>query len=315
MKIRPANPITLQASLIRRVPFKSFSTIKNKMSTSQSDVKTFKFAGLQLMVTPNKEKNLENARNKIKEAATKGAQVICLPECWNCPYSTDVFEEYAEATAEGNPSYNMLSSIAKDLKVYLIGGSIPERDATTNKIYNTCMVFDKDGKMVTKHRKVHLFDIDIPGRITFKESKVLSAGNQFTTFSTEFCDIGVGICYDIRFPEYAQLVASKGVKMLCYPGAFNMTTGPAHWELLQRSRAVDNQLFVAAVSPCRNPESTYQAWGHSTVVNPWGEVIATTDHNADIIYAEIDLKKVEEMRSGIPTLSQKRQDLYELRAI
>eukprot|EP01098_Paradermamoeba_levis_P010516 TRINITY_DN4418_c0_g1_i1.p1 TRINITY_DN4418_c0_g1~~TRINITY_DN4418_c0_g1_i1.p1 ORF type:complete len:207 (+),score=58.08 TRINITY_DN4418_c0_g1_i1:467-1087(+) len=203
----------------------------------------------------------------------------------------------------------MLKEEAQANKVYLIGGSFPEKDG--DKIYNTCHIFGPSGELLGKHRKVHLFDIDIPGKITFKESEILAAGSSLTVIDTEFCKIGVGICYDIRFAELAQkMTAVTGCQMLVYPGAFNMTTGPAHWELLQRGRALDNQLYVATVSPARNPQSSYQAWGHSTVCNPWGEVIATTQHEEAIIYADIDLDRVEEVRKQIPIRNQKRPDLY-----
>jgi len=129
-------------------------------------------------------------------------------------------------------------------------------------------------------------------------------------FDTEYGRIGIGICYDIRFPEYAQLLADNGCIMLAYPGAFNTTTGPLHWELLQRGRAVDNQSYVLACSPARNPDSKYQAWGHSSVVSPWGDVVATTDHKPSIVIADLDMERVFEMRKNIPVRSQKRHDLY-----
>lgn len=171
------------------------------------------------------------------------------------------------------------------------------------------------GKAHCEAQKVHLFDINIPGKITFKESETLSPGQSLTIVKTEFGNIGVGICYDMRFPELAQLYAQNDCRLICYPGAFNMTTGPAHWELLQRSRALDNQLFVATCSPARDTTSGgYVAYGHSTVVDPWGTVIATTEHGEDIVYADLDLAKVDEVRQNIPIRAQKRSDLYELGA-
>ncbi|PIK32904.1 putative omega-amidase NIT2 isoform X4, partial [Apostichopus japonicus] len=129
--------------------------------------------------------------------------------------------------------------------------------------------FDPEGKMIAKHRKMHLFDIDIPGKIKFKESEVLHPGSKFTTFETPFCKVGIGICYDMRFAELAQIYKNLGCKLIVYPGAFNMTTGEAHWEAIQRGRAIDNQLYVATVSPARDVDATYIAWGHSTIVSPW----------------------------------------------
>jgi len=284
----------------------------SKTTTAAVAATKFKFAGIQMLVSDDKQQNLQNARKKIDEAAKAGAKLISLPECFNCPYSTDSFGPYSEPVPDG-PSCQMLSAAARENSIYLIGGSIPEKE--NNKVYNCCVVFGPDGKMLGKHRKVHLFDVDIPGKITFQESKTLSGGNSITVFDTEFCKVGLGICYDIRFPELAQLTTQQGCKFLCYPGAFNMTTGPAHWELLQRARANDNQLYVGAISPARNPASSYQAWGHTSVVNPWGEVIATTDHQETIVYADIDVSRVDEVRAQIPTSKQKRNDLYQLQLV
>merc|ERR1712216_7471 len=144
------------------------------------------------------------------------------------------------------------------------------------------------------------------------ESDILTAGNSLTTFEMPQGKVGVGICYDIRFQEQGMIMREEGCKLLVFPGAFNMTTGPAHWELLQRARAVDNQVYVATVSPARNLDASYHAWGHSTVISPWGDVIATTGHNSDIILCDIDFANVEEVRENIPVGKQKRKDLYKL---
>mmetsp|Transcript_42709 Transcript_42709/g.62334 ORF Transcript_42709/g.62334 Transcript_42709/m.62334 type:complete len:217 (-) Transcript_42709:316-966(-) len=213
-----------------------------------------------------------------------------------------------------------MSQAAKH-SLWIVGGSIPE--ISGDKIYNTCLCIDPTGKIVGKHRKVHLFDIDVPGGICFKESDTLSAGDTFTAFDAgeDFGMIGVGICYDIRFPEYALVLCKKHkCNILIYPGAFNMTTGPAHWELLQRGRAVDNQCYVLTASPARSdppsPEEGkyphYTAWGHSTVVSPWGEVVATCEEGESLVVADLDVSKVKEMRMGIPTGMQKREDMYTL---
>merc|ERR1711935_764786 len=182
------------------------------------------------------------------------------------------------------------------------------------KLYNTSTVWCPEGHLVATHRKVHLFDIDVPGKITFKESDTLTAGDSPTTFDTPFGKVGVAICYDIRFPELSMLMAQAGCKMIIYPGAFNMTTGPAHWQLLQRARAVDHQLYVAAVSPARSKiKEDYQAWGHSSVISPWGDVVAEITDEAQgqhVVVTELDFDNVDEFRSSVPTSLQKRFDIY-----
>ncbi|XP_073473060.1 omega-amidase NIT2 [Aquarana catesbeiana] len=266
----------------------------------------FRLSLVQLFVSPVKADNLKKASELIKQAAQQGAQIVALPECFNSPYGTKFFPEYAEKIP--GQSTQMLSEVAKECGIYLIGGSIPEEDS--GKLYNTCTVYGPDGTLLVKHRKVHLFNIDVPGKIRFQESETLTPGESFSVFDTPYCKIGVGICYDIRFAELAQIYTKKGCQLLVYPGAFNMTTGPAHWELLQRARALDNQVYVATVSPARDEKASYIAWGHSTVVSPWGEVIAKAGADETIISTDIDLQYLADIRQQIPIHSQRRHDLY-----
>jgi len=271
----------------------------------------------QVLVGMDKARNLENARQAVKQAVTKGATLVSLPECFNSPYAVDQFAKYAEpvpavggvANERDHPSTRMLLDLAVEHNIHLVGGSIPEREG--DKLYNTCVVAGPSGTILAKHRKMHLFDIDLPD-MKFTESATLSGGDSLTVFDSPWGPIGVGICYDMRFPVLAALMRQRGAKVLVYPGAFNTKTGPAHWELLQRARAVDNQLFVATCSPARNPESTYQAWGHSSLVSPWGEVLMTTDEHASVLVSEpLDLDHVERVRASIPVSVQARVDLYD----
>ncbi|KAK8765814.1 hypothetical protein V5799_031570 [Amblyomma americanum] len=164
--------------------------------------------------------------------------------------------------------------------------------------------------MLAKHRKLHLFDIDIPGKITFKESDCFTAGSSLTTFDTPYCKVGLGICYDLRFAQMAQLYAKQGCKFLCYPAAFSMVTGPPHWELLQRGRAVDNQVYVAGASRAMDKRSWYVAWGHSMLVDPMGNVVASAGAEEDVVFGDVDLELLESVRNQIPITIQNRNDLY-----
>lgn len=269
--------------------------------------KKFKTALIQLMVGKERDKNLENASNLIKEAKQNGAKLIALPECFNSPYGTNFFKEYAEEIPNG-PTCNMLSKSAKENSIYLVGGTFPEVE--DSKYYNTCTVWDPNGKLIIKYRKMHLFDIDIPGKITFKESDILSSGKELGMFKMDDVQIGLGICYDLRFEELAKLYRLNGCKMLIYPGAFNMTTGPMHWEILQRGRAVDNQLYVFSISPARGTKG-YIAWGHSQGTNPWGKIISQAGHKEEILYCDVDLNECDEVRQQIPIHSQRRIDIYD----
>lgn len=291
----------------------------------------------QFHVTADKTVNLQTCASYLDRAAQAQVDLVVLPEIWNSPYATAAFAEYAErlpdvphakeaaedASKESSSSVSaeLIRSKAMQHKLWIVGGSIPERRG--DKLYNTCLVYSPTGTLVAKHRKVHLFDVDVPGGITFFESDTLSAGSTLSHFETPWCTIGVGICYDIRFPEYAMLLAQhKNCQILIYPGAFNLTTGPAHWELLQRSRAVDNQCYVLTASPARSVATTagpsyphYTAWGHSTAVAPWGDLVATTDETESIVCADLDLSKVDAMRRSIPVYQQKRSDLYRLEEV
>ncbi|KAG7366080.1 amidohydrolase [Nitzschia inconspicua] len=304
----------------------SSSTLDNTSHPS-----TLRVALCQFPVTHHKDQNEQTAKSYLQQAKDQGAQLAVLPEIWNSPYATAAFPEYAEvlpdlgdSTAEHSSASQLLMVAAKEHNMWIIGGSIPERVEENGEtiIYNTCLVLNPQGTVVAKHRKVHLFDIDVPGGITFFESETLTAGSTVSHFSTPFGEIGVGICYDIRFAEYAMVLRQKyNCVLLVYPGAFNMTTGPAHWELLQRARALDNQCFVVTASPARTTEENadkdskyphYTAWGHSTVVSPWGEIVATTDEMEGLVVADLDLSRIQQVRNGIPIGNQRRTDLYSL---
>lgn len=268
-----------------------------------------RLALLQLKGSKDKTANVSNALGKIEEAVKEHQpRLITLPECFNCPYGTKYFREYAESIPDGFTS-KQLSKAASDHQVYIVGGTIPEL-GENESIYNTCTVWGPNGDLIAKHRKMHLFDIDVKGGIRFKESETLSAGNDFTTINVDGHKIGIGICYDIRFEEMARLYRNDGCEMIIYPAAFNMTTGPLHWELLQRARANDNQLFVVTTSPARDTTAEYVAYGHSMIVDPWAKVLKTADESEQIVAADIDFTLVEQVRQQIPVFSQRRVDLY-----
>lgn len=268
----------------------------------------FKIGVCQLNVVDSKEANIKRAEKMIREAADKGSQMVVLPEMFNCPYENKSFPLFAEEYPGKTTA--MLSKVARELGIYLVGGSIPERE--DGSIYNTSYIFDKNGDLVGKHRKMHLFDIDVEGGIRFKESDTLGSGKKVTVVDTELCPIGVAICYDMRFPELMRLMALEGAEVIIVPAAFNMTTGPAHWDLTVRTRALDNQVYFVAASPCRNLEASYHAYGHSCIVSPWGEIISEIDEKEGIIYGEVDLDLVKKIRKELPLLQHLRKDIYEI---
>lgn len=267
-----------------------------------------KLALIQLTVYPTNKENIENALLRIKEASDNGADIVILPEMFCCPYETKNFPIFAQS--EDGENVKIMSNCAKENNIYLVSGSMPEND--NGKIYNTSYVFDRDGNKIGKHRKVHLFDIDVKGGQRFKESETLSAGENATIFETEFGKFGLLICFDIRFPEISRIIALKGAKALIIPAAFNMTTGPAHWELAFRSRAVDNQFFTVGVSPARDETGSYVAYGNSIVVSPWGKVVASLDEKDATLYYDMDLSEVDSIRTQLPQILKRKTNLYSL---
>lgn len=331
----------------------------NKIAKRTMD--KFRIALCQNLVTKDKHQNIAKAQQKIHEAASQGAQIVVLPECFNSPYGNDFFPSYAEDVSGGpetSPTLRAMAAAARDARVHLIAGSIPTRDTHTGKLYNTCTVFDAQGVMVASYRKMHLFDVNVEGGISFQESKTLSAGNSLTTVfiplvtpdvasvsndvsndasnvsnvpsekksvesgapilsekdiasGNSGVKIGLGICFDIRFSQLAALYMQHECDMLVYPGAFNMTTGPLHWELLIRTRALDNQMFVAMCSPARDESAPYVAYGHSMVADPMGKIVARADEKETILYADVDVASIAKARQQIPTVKNRRLDVYE----
>lgn len=268
-----------------------------------------KAALVQMAVSGDKQANLATAAAYAAKAAEAGADLVILPEMFNCPYSNDSFPVYAEP--EGGESHQFLSELARGLGIWLVAGSIPER-TVDGKLRNTSFVFDRLGRQVAKHSKMHLFDIDVEGGQKFKESDTLTPGSSVTVFETEFCRIGLAICYDLRFPELARLMVDEGAKILVIPAAFNMTTGPAHWEVLFRNRALDNQAYVLGVAPARDPEGPYVSYGHSLAVSPWGDVLTMMEAAPGMVMVELDLDYVDKVRRELPLLQHRRKDVYTL---
>ena len=265
-----------------------------------------KIAQIQMPVSADKSANISRACSMIRWAGQ--IDMAVLPEMFCCPYDNAFFWDYAET--EGGEAYRALSALAREKGIYIVGGSIPLLEG--DKLYNACFVFDPEGRCIARHRKTHLFDIDVEGGQRFCESDVFAPGSDVTTFDTPWGVMGLCICFDFRFEELARLLALRGAQVIFGPAAFNMTTGPAHWELLFRQRAVDNQCFTVGTSPARDNGASYTAWGHSIVCDPWGSVVSQCDENTRIVVTELDLERVQAVRRQLPLLSARRTDVYQL---
>ena len=258
-----------------------------------------KIAAIQMAVGQDKMENVMRAGRYLEQAAAQGADLAVLPEMFCCPYQTELFPVYAER--EGQETWKMLAGYAKTHGIYLVAGSMPEL-GDDNRVYNTSYVFDRRGRQIGKHRKVHLFDIDVEGGQYFKESNTLWAGEGMTLFETEFGTMGLCICFDIRFPELFGQMAAGGARMVFVPAAFNMTTGPAHWELLNRARAVDAQVYVAGTDVAYREDAPFVSHGCSCICDPWGNVVEQAGKEETMISAQIDTEVTEKMRRNLIVL-------------
>ena len=263
---------------------------------------------IQMPVTADKAENLTVARDYVRRAADGGAQLAVLPEMFCCLYTNEAFRANAEPA--GGPVHRAMAGLARETGLWLVAGSMPEADG--ERIYNTSFVFDPAGRQAAFHRKMHLFDIDVKGGQRFMESETFTAGDSVTVFDTPCGKLGLCICFDLRFPELARCMALAGARAIVTPAAFNMTTGPAHWELLFRQRAVDNQLFTLGVAPARDEQGPYVSYGNTILCSPWGEVLARAGSAPALLLADVDLNQNESIRAQLPLLSARRTDVYRL---
>lgn len=268
----------------------------------------FKIGTCQMNVVDNKNENIQHATQLIRKAAeNRDVKLITLPEMFNTPYTHDKFIQNAEKQ-DKSITLNTMCQLASELEIYLQPGSIPE--LSDDKIYNTAYLINPSGEIIAKHRKMHMFDINTP-TMKFTESDTLSAGNNITTIKTDLGVISLAICYDVRFPELWSLMSQNKSDIILLPAAFNLTTGPLHWETLIRTRAIDTQAYVIATSPSQIENPYYIAWGHSMIVDPWGSILAGANKKEEIIYADITKDKIDSVRMQIPVLKHRRTDIYE----
>lgn len=268
-------------------------------------MKDFTLAVGQWPVVKEKVRNLESAESFLRAAAEKGATLCVLPEMFQTPYELPLLRSSAEGS-EG-PTLKRLRSVTRELKLFVVAGTFCEK--RQDDYYNSAFVLDPDGEILGVHRKIHLFDVALES-VNVKESTVLTPGDRPLVVETPFCRLGVCVCYDARFPDVFRYFESQGVEAVAIPAAFSQTTGTAHWHLLMRSRAVDYQVYLAAACPAPNHQSSYVAYGHSLVVDPWGTVLAEAGEGADEILAVVSAEKLEKVRRELPLVQHRRPDLY-----
>jgi deaminated glutathione amidase len=265
-------------------------------------------ACVQLTSRTDKAANLETAERLVARAAASGADVVVLPEKWNGIGGADTLRAIAEPLA-GGESVEAMAGWARRHGVTLVGGSITERREGRDKLSNTSLVFDPDGGLVAVYRKIHLFDVEVGGHV-YRESEAEEPGGEAVVAVNGDWPIGLSVCYDVRFPELYRVLALAGAKVVTVPAHFTLHTGKDHWELLLRARAVENQLYIAAAAQWGETLPGRPSYGRSLIIDPWGLVLAQAPDEETVIAAELDLRRLEDVRSRLPSLAQRQPDAY-----
>ncbi len=260
---------------------------------------------VQLKSVSDKAANLAEASRRIEEAAAAGAQLVALPEvfAWRGPHQ----DERAEAETVPGPITEEMGAVARHLGIYLVAGSILERTENDARPFNTAALLGPDGRLLGAYRKIHLFDVDMPGRVTIRESDLRAPGSQPLCVTTELGRIGLAICYDLRFPELFRALADQGAEVVVMPSAFTRPTGQAHWETLIRARAIENQSFLLAPDQFGAAAAGFEDYGNSLIVDPWGKVLARgADDRAEVLTAHLDGDLLARVRRELPCLEHRR---------
>jgi nitrilase len=263
-----------------------------------------KVATIQMVSGTNVQSNLDAAEQLLAQAAAQGAELAVLPEYFCIMGCKDTDKLKIQETPGAGPIQDFLSDAARDLGLWIVGGTLPMVTADASRVRNSSLSFDPTGRCVARYDKIHLFRFD-NGRESYDESRVLEPGTQAVTFDLASMDgstyrIGLSICYDLRFPE---LYRKLGADVLLVPSAFTFTTGQAHWEVLLRSRAIENLAYVVASAQGGVHENTRRTWGHSMIVDPWGQILAQHDEGPAVIMAEVLKETLQAARARLPALS------------
>jgi len=265
---------------------------------------TYLAAAIQLHGGLNKSENVVNATKLVEEAAANGAELVVLPEYFNC--LGPLPEVVAQAESIPGPTSEAMCQLAARLQIVLVAGSICETGNSAGQGHNTSLVFGPQGEQLAIYRKMHLFDIKLSPELTFEESHWIVPGEVVSHFGSELGNIGQAICYDLRFPELFRQLADSGMQVLAFPSAFSQTTGEAHWEVLLRARAIENQCYVVAANQYGQHSPQFTSYGHSLIVDPWGRILASQETGDGIVLAEIDLERLSQVRRDLPALKHRR---------
>jgi predicted amidohydrolase len=264
----------------------------------------FLAAAVQMVASDDKASNLKEAERWVRHAAAQGAKVIGLPEVFIWRGSKQSERDQAEPIP--GPSSAALATLARELQIYLLAGSILEKIPGNVRAYNTSLLFDPAGNVIASYRKIHLFDVDLANGVSLRESDTRAPGEAVIVGKSELCAIGLSVCYDLRFPELYRALAGHGAEIIFVPSAFTAYTGEAHWETLVRARAIENQLYVIAPAQFGRSRRSFETHGHTMIVDPWGKILARLPEGAGVVMAEIDLDYLAKVRAELPALAHRR---------
>ncbi len=270
-------------------------------------------SAIQLNSNEDKARNLEIAERLIRRAASERADLVVLPEKFNVIGSPEQLIEGAEPL--DGPTLRWAGALAAELRLWLVAGSIVERVQSDDKLRNTSVLFDPDGALRALYRKIHMFDVEVGG-VTYRESDVEAPGEEIVVAEAGELELGLAVCYDLRFPELFRIMAVEGAQAFTLPSAFTVPTGRAHWEVLIRARAIENQAFVIAAGQVGRHPPDHESYGHSMIVDPWGTVLgAATEEPEKVVVADIDLAVQAQVRAKLPSLANRQPGAYREREV
>ncbi|MDB5853969.1 MAG: carbon-nitrogen hydrolase family protein [Herminiimonas sp.] len=266
-------------------------------------IENVRVAAIQMVSGPEVEQNIESARRLVGEAARGGASLVLLPEYWPILglHETDKLAK-AEAMGDG-PIQRFMSELSRELGIWLIGGTLPLRSPVDGKVLNTLLVCDAAGNAVSRYDKIHLFGFT-RGTESYDESRTIVAGDDPASFAAPFGKVGLSVCYDLRFPELYRALGDCALMVV--PSAFTYTTGKAHWEILLRARAIENQCYVLAAAQGGRHANGRRTWGHSMFIDPWGEVLAVLPEGEGVVAGELSAERIASVRESLPALQHRR---------
>ncbi|MSQ80509.1 MAG: carbon-nitrogen hydrolase family protein [Candidatus Methylopumilus sp.] len=279
--------------------------IKSKIKTTKAKLVNkdiVKIAGIQMASGPDIKSNLDEAENLITIACNQGAKLIALPEYFSIMTSKDSEKLKAKEKPEKGLVQSFLSKQAKKNKVWIVGGSIPMESKNKKKIRNSCLIYDDKGNIAHRYDKIHLFGLDL-GNEHYREDKLIEAGSDVVVVNTPFGNVGIALCYDLRFPELFR--SMKDIDLLVIPSAFTATTGKAHWEILVRARAIENQCYVLAPAQGGYHLSGRETHGHSLIVDPWGTIIDQLPRGSGVITGFLNKDYIKSIRKSLPSLNHR----------